>query len=117
AFDRQKGLLAKGVASQAAFDQAEQNLHTAEQALAQASEREESARSALGGDVAIKTDDHPTVLAAMARRDQAALDLANTVVTAPAPGVVAQAGRLLVGEQVGPSSAVMSLVESGTSWV
>ena len=117
AFDRQKGLLAKGVTSQAAFDQAEQNLHTAEQALAQASEREESSRSALGGDVAIKTDDHPTVLAATARRDQAALDLANTVVTAPAPGVVAQAGRLLVGEQVGPSSAVMSLVESGTSWV
>ena len=57
------------------------------------------------------------VLAAQARRDQAALDLANTTVTAPAAGVVAQADRLLVGQQITPAIAVMSLVESGSSWV
>jgi membrane fusion protein (multidrug efflux system) len=117
AFDRQQGLLAKGVSSQAAYDQAEQDLHTAQQALAQAKEREQSTLSALGGDASIKTDDHPMVLAAIARRDQAALDLANTTVTAPAAGVVAQADRLLVGQQITPAIAVMSLVESGSSWV
>ena len=57
------------------------------------------------------------VLAAQAKRDQAALDLANTVVTAPAAGVIAQADRLLVGQQITPSTAVMSLVETGSSWV
>jgi membrane fusion protein (multidrug efflux system) len=117
AFDRQQGLLAKAVSSQAAYDQAEQNLHTAQQALAQAREHEVSTLSALGGDASIKAEDHPLVLAAQAKRDQAALDLANTVVTAPAAGVIAQADRLLVGQQITPSIAVMSLVESGSSWV
>jgi membrane fusion protein (multidrug efflux system) len=116
-FDRQKGLLAKGVASQAAYDQAEQDLHTAQQALAQANEKEESARSALGGDVNIKTDDHPLVLAAIAKRKQAALDLANTTVTSPAAGVASQTDRLVVGQQVGPTTAVLSLVETSSSWV
>ena len=64
-----------------------------------------SALAALGGDASIKTDDHPMVLAALAKRDQAALDLANTTVTAPAAGVVAQADRLVVGQQVTPAIA------------
>ncbi len=116
-FDRQQGLLGKGVATQAAYDQAEQNLHTAQQALAQANERVTAALAALGSDPSIKTDDHPMVLAALAKRDQAALDLANTTVVAPADGVVAQSDRLLVGEQVTSATAVMSLVETDSSYV
>jgi membrane fusion protein (multidrug efflux system) len=117
AFDRQQGLLSKGVASQATYDQAENALHSAQQSLAQAKEKELAAVSALGGDPSIATDDHPMVLAALAARDQAALNLANTTVTAPAPGVVAQADQLLVGQQITPATAVMSLVETGSSWV
>ena len=116
-FDRVQGLLAKGVSSQADFDQSEQNLHNAQQALAQAKEHEQSALSALGGDATIKADDHPMVQAAHAKRDQAALDLANTTVTAPAAGVVAQTDRLLIGQQITPSTAVMSLVETSSSYV
>ena len=116
-FDRQQGLLAKGVASQAAYDQAENDLHSAQQTLAQAKQHTESAISALGGDPTIKTDDHPLVLAALAKRDQAALDLANTTVTAPAAGIVAQADRLVVGQQTSPQTAVMSLVETDASWI
>jgi membrane fusion protein (multidrug efflux system) len=116
-FDRVQGLLAKGVSSQSQYDQTEQDLHNAQQALAQAKEHEESSLSALGGDAAIKTDAHPLVQAALARRDQAALDLANTTVTAPAAGVVSQADRLLLGQQITPAIAVMSLVETGSSWV
>ena len=55
--------------------QAENDLHAAEQALAQAKQRVESALAALGGDASIETDEHPLVLAALAKRDQAALDL------------------------------------------
>jgi membrane fusion protein (multidrug efflux system) len=116
-FDRVQGLLAKGVSSQAQYDQAEQNLHSAQQALAQAKEHEVSSLSALGGDASIKTDDHPMVLAALAKRDQAALDLQNTTVTAPADGTVAQSDRLLLGQLVSPSVSVMSLVETGTSYI
>ncbi len=117
AFDRQQGLLAKGVASQATYDSAENDLHSAEQTLVQAKQHTVSALAALGGDAAIKTDDHPLVLAALAARDKAALDLAHTTVTAPAAGMVAQTDRLVVGQQVAPGIAVMSLVETGSSWV
>src|SRR5262249_27455499 len=78
AFARQQDLLKKGVASQATYDQAEQALHTGEQASTQAKEKASAALAALGGDPNIETDKHPTVLAAIGKRDQAALDLAHT---------------------------------------
>ncbi len=114
---RQKDLLAKGVSTQANFDTAQNAAHAAEQALSQAQQNVASALSALGGNPDIDTDKHPLVLAALAKREQAALDLKNTEVHAPAAGVVAQADRMLVGQYVSPSVAVMSLVETGTTWV
>jgi len=116
-FERQQGLLKKGVASQASFDTAENDLHTAQQALSQAKQRSEAALAALGGDAAIETDDHPLVLAAIAKRDQAQLDLADTSVKAPSAGVVAQADRLQVGQYVTAATPVLALVETGHSWV
>jgi membrane fusion protein (multidrug efflux system) len=117
AFERQQGLLAKGVASQANFDTAENDMRTAQQALSTAQQHVIAARAALGGDPAITTDRHPAVLVAMAKRDQAALDLKNTDVVAPANGIVAQADRLQVGQLVSVSAPVLSLVETGDSWV
>ncbi len=117
AFDRQQGLLAKGVSSQASFDTAQNDLRAAQQTLTQSVQHVAAARAALGGDPTIQTEKHPAVLAALARRDQAALDLKNTEVRAPADGVVAQADRMQVGQYVTPAIGVMSLVESGSSWV
>ncbi len=117
AFERQQGLLQKGVASQANFDTAENDLHTAEQALSQAKQRTQSALAALGGDASIKTEDHPMVEAAVAKRDQAALDLQNTEVKAPSAGVVAQSDRLQVGQYVTAATPILALVETGNSWV
>ncbi|WP_291747819.1 HlyD family secretion protein [Bauldia sp.] len=116
-FDRQQGLLKKGVSSQATFDTAENDLHTAQQALSQARQRTQSALSALGGNADIATDSHPRVLAALALRDKAALDLANTEVKAPADGVVAQSERLQVGQYVTAATPVLAVVETGHSWV
>lgn len=116
-FDRQKGLLDKGVSSQASFDAAENALHAAEQVQSQAAQRTESARAALGGDPSIATDAHPTVLAALAKRDQAALDLANTEAKAPSAGVVAQSDRLQVGQYVTAATPILALVATGDSWV
>ena len=116
-YERQQDLLKKGVSPQSTFDAAENDLHSAEQALSQAKQRAEAALAALGGNAAIATDDHPAVLAAIARRDQAALDLKNTEVHAPATGVVAQADRLQVGQYVTAATAVLAVVETGESWV
>lgn len=118
---RQKDLLAKGVSTQADFDQAQNDARSAEQSLLQAEQNVASALSALGGNPNIETDKHPLVLAALAKRDQAALDLKNTTVLAPADGIVAQADRLQVGQYVtNPVSnptALLSLVETGSTWI
>ncbi len=118
---RQNDLLAKGVSTQADFDQAQNDAHAAEQALLQAEQNVAAALSALGGNPDIETDKHPLVLAALAKRDQAALDLKNTTVLAPADGIVSQADRLQVGQYVtNPVSnptALLSLVETGTTWI
>ena len=116
-FDRQQGLLGKGVASQANFDSAENDLHAAQQALSQATQRREAALAALGGDASIETDRHPMVLAALAQSDKARLDLANTDVKAPSAGVIAQSDRLQVGQYVTAATPVLALVATGHSWV
>jgi membrane fusion protein (multidrug efflux system) len=121
AFDRQKDLLKKGVASQATYDQAENALRSAQQALTQAKEKALAAVAGLGGDPNIETDKHPTVLAAIAKREQAALDLANTEVHAPVDGIVSQTARLQVGAYVSSAQAMptdlLSLVESDDTWI
>jgi membrane fusion protein (multidrug efflux system) len=57
------------------------------------------------------------VLAAIAERDKAQLDLANTDVKAPSDGVVAQSDRLQVGQYVTAATPVLALVETGHSWI
>jgi membrane fusion protein (multidrug efflux system) len=77
----------------------------------------ESAKAALGGDPAIATDKHPSVLAAQAARDKAAYTLAQTTVRAPADGIVSQASSFKVGQFVGVGTPLFSLVETGDSWI
>ena len=116
-FQRQQDLFGRGVSSQAAHDLEENNLHAAELQLAQAVQQVESARSALAGNPEIETDQHPAVMQALASRQKAALDIARTIVKAPADGVVAQTDRLQVGQYITPATAVLSLVEIDQTWV
>lgn len=118
---RLKDLLGKGVSTQADFDQAQNATHAAEQQLLQAQQNVAAALSGLAGDPDIETDKHPLVMAALSKRDQAALDLKNTTVVAPADGIVAQTGPLQVGQYVtNPSTmptAVLSLVKTDSTWI
>ena len=120
-FDRQQDLLKRGVSSNADFDNAQNNLRTAVQTVAQAKERMAGALTALGGQPDQPTDQHPTVMQALAARDSAALALKQTSVFAPANGIVSQTDRLRVGQYVtNPAMAptvLMSLVETSTSYV
>jgi membrane fusion protein (multidrug efflux system) len=115
--DRQRALLASGVVSRAAADESALRLQVAKGALAKAESAVTSARAALAGDPAIATDSHPAVLQALAALHRAELDLARTVITAPAAGVVSQTDRLQPGQYVTPAVPVLSLVATGDAWI
>ncbi|RJT33338.1 HlyD family secretion protein [Mesorhizobium waimense] len=116
-YDRAADLAQKGINAKSSLDQAKNDLDKAKQQLAVAEQGIISAKAALGGNPDIETDKHPTVMAALAARDKAAYDLAQTTVKAPADGVVSQASSFKVGQYVGSGTPLFSLVETGDTWV
>ena len=115
--NRQTELDAKGVNSKSALDQATHDLAKAEDEHAAALQGIASARAAIGGDPEIPTDKHPSVLAAIATRDNAAWNLSQTTVRAPADGVISQSTAFKAGQYVTAGTALFSLVETGETWV
>ncbi|MBB6353172.1 membrane fusion protein (multidrug efflux system) [Aminobacter aganoensis] len=116
-FDRSDGLVTKGVNTKSSLDEARMDLDKAQEQHSAAVQGIVSAKAALGGNPEIEADQHPTVLSALAARDKAAFDLAQTTVRAPADGVVSQAASFKIGQYVGAGTALFSLVETGDTWV
>lgn len=116
-FDRSNDLVTKGVNTKSSLDEARMDLDKAKQLHGVAAQGIVSAKAALGGNPDIATDQHPTVLSAQAMRDNAAFNLAQTTVRAPADGVVSQAASFKAGQFVGTGTALFSLVETGDSWI
>jgi membrane fusion protein (multidrug efflux system) len=116
-FDRATDLAGKGISAKQALDEARRDLDKAQEERTAAQQGIVSARAALGGDPDIATDKHPAVLQALAARDKAAYDLAQTTVRAPADGMVSQASSVKVGQFVAAGTPVFSLVETGDTWV
>lgn len=116
-YDRAADLAQKGINAKSSLDQARNDLDKAKQQLAVAQQGIVSAKAALDGNPDIETDKHPTVMSALAARDKAAYDLAQTTVRAPADGVVSQASSFKVGQFVGSGTPLFSLVETGDLWV
>lgn len=115
--DRQAALTDKGIGTRSDLDTAQHDLATAREEQAAAQQGIASARAALGGDPTVETDQHPTVLAALATREKAAWQLGLTTVRAPADGVVSQASSFKPGQMVSAGTALFTLVETGDSWI
>jgi membrane fusion protein (multidrug efflux system) len=116
-FDRATDLSKKGISAMSSLDQARNDLDKARQEQSASEQGIVSAKAALGGNPDIETDRHPTVLAALAARDKAAYDLAQTTVRAPADGVVYQASSFKIGQFVGTGTPLFALVETGDTWI
>ncbi len=114
---RQQQLLKSGVVPQATADDSALALQQARGAVAQAENQVLSAKAALAGNPDIATDAHPVVLQALASLHAAELDLAHTTITATRAGVVSQTDRLQQGQYVTPATAVLSLVDTDSSWI
>ncbi|UVK53513.1 HlyD family secretion protein [Mesorhizobium sp. AR02] len=116
-YDRAADLAQKGINAKSSLDEARNELDKAKQQVAVAQQGIISAKAALGGNPDIETDKHPTVMAALAARDKAAYNLAQTTVKAPADGVISQASSFKVGQFVGSGTPLFSLVETDDTWI
>lgn len=116
-FERQQALSDRGVNAASALDAADRDLRTARDDLSAADQAVVGALAALNGDANIAAEAHPAVMAAQAARDEAAYELAQTEVRAPAAGTISQAGSFKLGQFVAAGTPLFALVETDDAWV
>lgn len=112
ALARQAELLKRGFTTRTRYDEALADVTTDRTRLAQARALAANARAAVD-----PSGDQPGEAAARAAIAKARLDLSRTQVRAPASGTIANADRLLVGQQVVPGIGMLSLVGTGEAWI
>ncbi len=113
---RQEALWERGFTTKAALDAARHQVTTAEAQLDQAvaKQREAAAKLATGAQV---PGVNPQVAAATAERALAELNLRRTEVRAPIAGTIAQADRLLVGQEAIAGLPLLTIVAGQGSYV
>jgi len=111
AFARQQALLKQGFTTRADYDDAFNEVRTAEMQLEDAKAR------AANANAAIAPGEQPSIAQAQAAVDKATLDLTRTVIHAPMDGVVENADNLQIGQMAVTGLGMLSLVHSQTAWV
>jgi membrane fusion protein (multidrug efflux system) len=111
ALARQQALLKQGFTTRADYEDALNEVKTAEQEVADAKARAANAHAALA------PGEQPQIAQAKAAVDKARLDLERTTVRAPMDGVVENADNLQVGQMAVTGLGMLSLVHSSTAWV
>jgi membrane fusion protein (multidrug efflux system) len=116
-FQRQQDLLKRGVASQAAYDQAKRDLDAARERVVMTQNDADATLAQLGGKAEAPIEQNASYLAAQAQVDKAKRDLARTTVLAPIPGIVTNVDALQVGEYLPAAQPAFSLVSSADVWI
>lgn len=111
ALARQQTLLKEGFTTKANYDDALNEVKTAETQLADARAR------AANASAAVAPGQQPQVAQAQAAIDKARLDLQRTEVRAPMDGVIENADKLQVGQMAVEGLGMVSLVHSTSAWV
>ena len=114
--ERQELLKEKGMSRADVYDEAKHNLEEARSRLKSIHESTNRVLASLLGDPQLPAERHPRFVEAKAAFDAATVDLAHTVVKAPAAGVLTNM-KLQVGEHVEKGSAIFSIIQSGPVWV
>lgn len=116
-WDRASNLQKQGISAESSLDDSRLALQQAQSNVSLEEQDVANATAALGGDPAIRTDDHPAVRGAMAARDNAQRNLDKSTVLAPADGIVSQVASLNVGQFINTGSTIATLVETSDTWV
>jgi membrane fusion protein, multidrug efflux system len=111
ALGRQQALLRQGFTTRADYEDALNEVRTAETQLSDARARAANAHAA------VAPGEQPQVAQAQAAVDKARLDLSRTDVRAPMDGIVENADNLQIGQMAVTGVGMLSLVHSTTAWV
>ena len=116
-FRRQQNLLHAHVVSQSAFDTARRNLQNAQQKLASINQQLAAIAANLNGDPDGPVAQNPRYADAVAQRDEAARQLAHTVVKAPFAGIVTNVPAIAAGKYLQASATAFYLVATDHVWI
>jgi len=116
-FNRQQQLLDNHFTPQATFDAARNTLQTSQQKLASLSQQLAGIAANLNGDPDAPIENHPRYKDAVAARDEAARQLAHTVVKAPFAGIVTNVPSLQPGQYLAAASTAFNIVSTDHVWV
>ena len=116
-FHRQQDLLAAHVASQSTFDTARRNLQNAQQKLISLTQQLAAIAANLDDDPTGAVEKKPRYLDAVAQRDEAARQLAHSVVKAPFAGIVTNVPSIAPGKYLQASATAFYLVAADHVWV
>jgi len=111
ALGRQQALLRQGFTTRADYEDALNEVRTAETQLSDARARAANAHAA------VAPGEQPQIAQAQAAVDKARLDLSRTDVRAPMDGIVENADNLQIGQMAVTGVGMLSLVHSTTAWV
>jgi membrane fusion protein (multidrug efflux system) len=112
ALGRQSALLKQGFTTRADYEDALNEVRSAETQLADARARAANASAAV-----VSSGEQPQIAQAQAAVDKAKLDLERTDVRAPMDGVIENADKLQVGQMAIQGIGMVSLVHSANAWV
>ena len=105
------------IESQTGYDTAHRNLASAQQALASLNEQLAGIAANLNGHPTGSVEQYPQYLGALAARDEAARELAHTVVRAPFDGIVTSVPSIQPGRYLAASVTAFYLVDTDHVWV
>jgi membrane fusion protein (multidrug efflux system) len=116
-FNRQKKLASTNSTPISSLDQSRNTLQNAQQKLASYQQQLAGIAANLNGDPDAPIEQHPRYKDALAARDEAALQLAHTVVRAPFAGVVTNVPSLQPGMYFAAGTTAFNIVASDHVWV
>jgi membrane fusion protein (multidrug efflux system) len=116
-FQRQEQLIANNFTPKATFDAARNTLQGSQQKLASLQQQLAGLAANLNGDPDAPIENHPKYKDAVAARDEAARQLAHTVVRAPFAGIVTNVPSLQPGQYLAAAATAFNIVSADRVWV
>jgi membrane fusion protein, multidrug efflux system len=116
-FQRQEQLIANNFTPKATYDAAKNTLQNAQQKLASLQEQLAGLAANLNGDPDAPIENHPKYKDAVATRDEAARQLAHTIVHAPFAGIVTNVPALQPGQYLAAAATAFNIVSTEHVWI